>query len=400
MWGNWKSFGRETDDVRMASSLASGAILQHLTTSITCLLLAFLRSFSLTLVILATVPLLVLLQSVSQSLASPLLDTERSHTAIAATLIARATSSISTVKAFNASDHEHAAVSRILSRIQRVSIRLISVWSMTSCLSQFVMMAMFAQGFWFGSKLVREGKISPGDVMAIFWACLIATSNLQMCIPHFIVLARGKSAMASLLSLAPASPSLTSLRKIIPASCFGELEIQNVVFSYPSRSGAPVLQELTIFIPAQEMTFIVGGSGSGKSTIAYLLQNLYTPQVGSIHLDNQDISFLDEAWLRRNVSCISQQCILFDMSLYDNVAMGREGATKDQVIEACTGALMHDFVQALPNGYETILGVEGASLSGGQRQRLAIARALLRDPPVLILGMESRYCAYSSRIDN
>jgi ATP-binding cassette subfamily B (MDR/TAP) protein 1 len=395
--GLMAKFARETDDVRMASSLAAGATLQHLTTTIACLLLAFVRSFSLTLVILATIPLLIILQGISQSLAAPLLASERSQTATVATLIARAISSISTVKAFNAADQEHTSISRILSRIQQVSIRLISVWAVTSSLAQFVTMAMFAQGFWFGSKLVREGKISSGDVMAVFWACLIATSNLQMCIPQLIVLEKGKTAMASLLSIAPVSPT-TRLRKIIPPTCVGELAIQDVTFSYPSRSGAPVVQDLNIFLPARETTFIVGGSGSGKSTIANLLQNLYAPQAGSITLDDQDISFLDDAWLRRNVACISQQSILFDMSLHDNVALGREGATRAQVVSACTRALMHDFVRALPDGYDTILGVEGANLSGGQRQRLAIARAMLRDPPVLILDESTSALDATSRL--
>jgi ATP-binding cassette, subfamily B (MDR/TAP), member 1 len=365
----------------MASSLACGATLQHLTSIISSLLLAFFRSFSLTLVILATIPLLIILRSVAEYFSSP--------------RIACAISSISTVKAFNATQYEHASVSHIFSRIRRVTIRLISLWSVMSCFAQFVTMAMFAQGFWFGSKLVREGKISAGDVMAVFWACLIVASNLQMCIPQLIVLAKGKSAMASLLSVAPPSLSVP-LRKITPRSCVGELAIQDVTFAYPSRPDVPVLQELSIFIPAREITFIVGGSGSGKSTIGYLLQNLYTPQAGSIQLDNQEISFLDDAWLRRHVTCISQQTILFDMSLYDNVAMGKEGATKDQVIEACTRTLMHDFVRTLPEGYGTILGGEGTSLSGGQRQRLAIARALLHDPPVLILGIESPYLTVSS----
>lgn len=395
--GLMAKFSRETDDVRLASALASGATVQHVTTTIACLLLAFLRSFSLTLVILATIPLLVLLQGLSQPLAGPLLMSERSQTASVATLIARAISSISTVKAFNAAEHEHASIARILSRIQQVSMRLISVWAVTSSLVQFVTMAMFAQGFWFGSKAVREGKISAGDVMAVFWACLIATSNLQMCIPQLIVLEKGKTAMASLLSMAPISP-LNRLRKITPTSCIGELAMHDVTFSYPSRSGAPVVEDLNIFLPARETTFIVGGSGSGKSTIANLLQGLYTHQAGSIHLDDQDISFLDDTWLRRNVTCISQQTILFDMSLHDNVAMGRPGATRAQVIEACARALMHEFVRLLPDGYDTILGVEGASLSGGQRQRLAIARALLRDPPVLILDESTSALDATSRL--
>jgi ATP-binding cassette, subfamily B (MDR/TAP), member 1 len=341
-------------------------------------------------VILSTVPILVILQGVSQSLASPLLASERSYTASAATLVSRAITYISTVKAFNATSHERKSLSTILKRLQRVSIRLTAVWSVTSYLAQFVMMAMFVQGFWFGSKLVREGQVSAGDVMAVFWACLIATSNLQMCVPQLIVLAKGKESMASLLSLIP-STSSTTLRKIVPKLCDGELAIQNVTFSYPSRPTVPVLQDVNIFLPAREMTFIVGDSGSGKSTIAHLLQHLYMPQSGSVHLDDQDISFLDANWLRHHVACVSQQCILFDMTLHDNVAMGREGATREEVIQACTGALINDFVRDLPEGYDTMLGVGGASLSGGQRQRLAIARALLRDPTVLILGAYSLF---------
>jgi ATP-binding cassette subfamily B (MDR/TAP) protein 1 len=238
--------------------------------------------------------------------------------------------------------------------------------------------------------------------MAVFWACLIATSNMQMCIPQFIVLAKGKFAMVSLLSLVdsddddfgdvPSTRSLRkhrNLRKIRPQRCAGEFALHNITFAYPSRPTVPVLQDVSLFLPAYETTFIVGSSGSGKSTIAHLLLGLYTPQAGEIQLDDQDIKFIDDKWRRLHVAGVEQGCILFDMSVFDNVALGAGGrpVSREEVKQACISALMHEFVRDLPAGYDTMLGTNGASLSGGQKQRLAIARARLRDPTVLILGV-------------
>ncbi|KAJ2969001.1 hypothetical protein NUW54_g13064 [Trametes sanguinea] len=167
------------------------------------------------------------------------------------------------------------------------------------------MMAMFVQAFWFGAKLVRDGSISPGTVMSVFWACLIATSNLQMCIPQLIVLTKGKFAMVALLTLAQSqssepvpygtnmlSPIAKSrrpsmFRKIRPTHCRGHFEFCDVTFAYPSRPTMPVLQDISIFLPPGETSFIVGGSGSGKSTLAQLLLRMYTPRSGSIILDDQ-----------------------------------------------------------------------------------------------------------------
>lgn len=323
----------------------------------------------------------------------------------------------------------------VLGKLESTTFKLSSVWGLTSGMSQFTMMGMFVQGFWFGSKLVRDGSISAGDVMAVFWACLIATSNLQMCIPQVVTVTKGKFAMAELLSLcedrvpeaAAAAPPRAStadlvsptkpskkvikkshrlgngwsvIRKIAPPKCSGEFALHSVSFSYPSRPDTLVLREVSLFLPAREMTFIVGGSGSGKSTIAQLLMRMYDPthDGGMISLDDQDMRFLDEGWVRENVAAVSQSCILFDMSVHDNVAMGLasssskrrpEDVSREEVVEACRAALMHEFVRDLPEGYETRLGNGGANLSGGQKQRLAIARAKLRDPTVLILGASS-----------
>ncbi|EMD36980.1 hypothetical protein CERSUDRAFT_95248 [Gelatoporia subvermispora B] len=428
--GLMAKFARETDDVRMGSSLAAGYVIQYTTTTLTCLILAFTRSWSLTFVILSAVPALMLIQGFSQAAVTPALAAERAQTATAASRADRALAAIATVKAHNAQEFEQKQLQSVLARVQAAAQRCTTIWGVTSSLAQFVMMAMFVQGFWFGSRLVREGKNSAGDVMAVFWACLIATSNLQMCVPQLIVLNKGKCSMAALLALAesdadapapalPGTPSsasfshpklarrATHLKKIVPRKCHGEFTLQDVSFAYPSRPTVPVLSHISLYLPSHETSFIVGGSGSGKSTIAALLLRMYNATSGDILLDDQDVAYLDEPWCRAHVGAVSQGCVLFDGSVHDNVAMGvaapgsgrkPQDVTRKEVEAVCRAALMHEFVSDLPNGYDTQLGNGGANLSGGQKQRLAIARALLRNPTVLILDEATSALDATSRI--
>ncbi|KAG6917935.1 hypothetical protein DXG01_000372 [Tephrocybe rancida] len=445
--GLMAKFTRETDDVRAASSLALGQLLQYVTTIITCLVLAFTRSWALTLVILSAVPLLVIIQGFSQAVATPLLHTERTLTAKAAGLVDRATSSIATVKAFNAQDFEAATASSVFDTLNTAGRKLNAVWGLTSALGQFTSFAMFVQGFWFGAKLVREHRVAAGDVMAVFWACLIATSNLQMCIPQLIVIAKGKEACRSLLELvgdAPEAPpaydeevpftaaapikrpnNTSTLRKIRPAAFAGEFSLHNVTFSYPARQASasveendddvpapeqhPALDDVSLFLPASETTFIVGASGSGKSTVAALLLRLYTPQFGDVCVDERDVRFLDEAWLRARVMGVGQgyggDVVFEGLSFSENIAVAATGhPSQREIEEACRAALLHEFVLGLPDGYDTVLssgaqgGGSGVCLSGGQRQRLAIARARLRNPGVLVLDEVTSALDATSRL--
>jgi ATP-binding cassette subfamily B (MDR/TAP) protein 1 len=276
---------------------------------------------------------------------------------------------------------------------------LVAVWGFTSGLAQFVMMGMFVQGFWFGAGIVKAGTIGAGDVMAVFWACLMAATNLQLCIPQFILLSRGKFALTSLLALVDAHDAAEAPA---PVPCRSDIMLRDVSFAYPSRPAVPILRAVTLSLPAHKMTFVVGPSGSGKSTIAHLLAGLYAPQLGAIVVDDRvaDLRTLDVAVVGQG-----QACVLFDMSIHDNVALGRRGGlpvTRAEVEAACRHVLMHEFISGLPEGYDTMLGSDGASLSGGQKQRLAMARVMLRDPDVLVLGTflfqslsQPAYCSFT-----
>ncbi|KAF8752313.1 P-loop containing nucleoside triphosphate hydrolase protein [Rhizoctonia solani] len=462
--GMMAKFARDTDDIRTATSLAMGQLIQHLTTVLASLIIALVTSWSLTLIILASIPVLLVLQFISQALAMPRYDRERALLAKASSLTTTSLSAIATIKSFNAQSSTQSRLSTLLNQVRKTAHACSAIWGVTAGGTQFVLFAMFVQGFWFGSALVRKGDITPGQVMGVFWACLIAASNLQMCIPLIVTVSKGKSAavaVAELLNpnngvggdgmvqaqghsgipLVRAPTHRIPMRKIVPTrKCQGELSLHNVTFAYPSRPDQIVLKNVSMFIPANEMTFVVGGSGSGKSTVAQVMCGMYKIRServrpansrlwrrrrrgrvfqhnagGMVVLDDQQLDMLDERWMRKNVALVSQQCIMFDMSVHDNVAIGLAGSRLDgeKVVDACRMALLHDFIRELPEGYDTVLNGGGGgadeeekaetgngriSLSGGQRQRLAIARAWIRDPAVLILDEATSALDATARI--
>ncbi len=163
----------------------------------------------------------------------------------------------------------------------------------------------------------------------------------------------------------------------------GEVRFENVTFAY--SDGEPALKNVSIAIPAGTTCALVGPSGAGKSTFANLVPRFYEVNSGAVSIDGQDVRSLRLADLRRNIAVVSQEPVLFNDTIYNNLLLGRENATRDDVIAAAVDAHADEFIRALPNGYDTVVGERGALLSGGQKQRIAIARAFLRNAPLLIL---------------
>ncbi|KAK4883951.1 hypothetical protein RN001_000222 [Aquatica leii] len=239
-----------------------------------------------------------------------------------------------------------------------------------------------------GGYLLSVNQLSPGQLMAYLMATQTVQKSLGQVSLLFGTVVRGMAAgsrVFQFIDLKPKMP-LVGGKTIINDQLKGEIEFKDVIFAYPTRPQQIILQNLNLKIPAGKTVAIVGGSGNGKSTIAALIERFYDIDKGAITLDGEDISTLDPSWLRRNViGYICQEPILFATSIMENIRYGYPDATDQEVMEAAQLANAHNFISDFPDGYHTLVGERGTTLSGGQKQRIAIARALLKNPTVLIL---------------
>ncbi|KAK4286054.1 hypothetical protein QN277_002665 [Acacia crassicarpa] len=240
---------------------------------------------------------------------------------------------------------------------------------------------------WVGTFLITEKGEQGGHVFVAGFNVLMGGLSVLSALPHLTAISEATAAVTRLFEMIDRVPTIDSEDKKGKGLSHvrGEIEFQGIYFCYPSRPDTAVLQGLNLRIPAGKSIGLVGGSGSGKSTIIALLERFYDPVEGEILLDGHKINKLQLKWLRSQLGLVNQEPVLFATTIKDNILFGKEGASMDSVIAAAKAANAHDFIVKLPDGYETQVGQFGFQLSGGQKQRIAIARALLRDPKVLLL---------------
>jgi ATP-binding cassette subfamily B protein len=266
--------------------------------------------------------------------------------------------------------------------VSRKRIQVVAVFLGTMTLAAF---GSVSAVLWFGGRMVMAGDMTVGELASFILYTLIVAMSMSALADLWSDFARARGASERVFDLIDREPVVDAGGGETLEKVAGRVEFDSVGFAYPVRPEIKVLEDVNLQLEPGRVAALVGPSGAGKSTIAAMLLRLYDPGAGVIRLDGQDIRRLDARWLRQRIGTVAQEPVLFSTSVAANIRYGRPEASDDEVEAAARAANAHDFISDLPEGYETEVGERGVRLSGGQKQRIAIARALLKDPPILIL---------------
>ena len=294
---------------------------------------------------------------------------------------------VQTVQAFTHERESRAAFSEVSERSYDSAQRRITVRAQMTAIIIFAVFTAILGVLWMGARDVASGAMSAGELIQfLFYAGMVATSAAALS-ELWTELQRAAGATERLVELLNTTDSVRDPAepRPLPAPVRGAIRFEAVTFSYASRLEAPALHEVSLAIAPGETVALVGPSGAGKSTLIQLLLRFYDPQSGRIMLDGVNLADMARSDFRRALSLVPQDPVIFAASARENIRFGRPDASNADVEAAARAAAAHDFILALPEGYDTYVGERGVMLSGGQRQRIAIARAILRDAPVLLL---------------
>ena len=238
---------------------------------------------------------------------------------------------------------------------------------------------------WFGAHLIISNELGTGELMSLLTYCMNILMSLMMLSMVFVMITMSQASAKRIVEVIEEKSDLTNPEDPIMAVPDGSIRFEDVDFSYRPGSGDPVLKDIDLDIKSGESIGIIGGTGSAKSSLVNLISRLYDVTQGRVLVGGNDVRSYDLDTLRNEVSVVLQKNVLFSGTILDNLRWGDQNATEEECIKACQMACADEFIQKMPEGYNTWIEQGGTNVSGGQRQRLCIARALLKKPKILIL---------------
>ncbi|MEK7256360.1 MAG: ABC transporter ATP-binding protein, partial [Bacteroidota bacterium] len=300
-------------------------------------------------------------------------------------MMEEAISGLRIIKGFNAERFQSAHFRRENNEYRRLLVRLLWRRDLSSPLTEFLGVATVAVLIWYGYGEVQKGQLTVATFFALLYAFFSMIEPSKKFASAFYNVQKGMAAVERIERVFQAEVKILDKPNALPISEFKHsIEYQNVSFHY-ANTDRSALENINLTIPQGKIIALVGVSGAGKSTLVDLLPRFYDVEKGEILLDGINIKDYRLHDMRSLLGIVTQEPVLFNDTIYNNVAFGIEGATKEAVERAAKIAHAHEFILQTEKGYETNIGDRGVKLSGGQRQRLTIARAVLKNPPILIL---------------
>ncbi|MBN1354657.1 ABC transporter ATP-binding protein [bacterium] len=288
------------------------------------------------------------------------------------------------IKAYNMEDFKRKRFGVFNREYYKELLKAARVNALSTPLMELIGALSAAIIFAFGLRMVIYGTLSQGNLLAFLASLFIMYNPVKVLSKLNYDIQRALAGAERVFSvLDSTNPIREKPDPVMLEHVTGKISFEGVSFEY--NEGEPVLQQINLDIMPGETLALVGVSGVGKSTMVSLIPRFYDPTDGKITIDGLDLRVLSLTSLRDNIGMVTQETILFNDTIYNNITYGRSDFNSEQIEKACRAAYSYDFIQEMPNGLETVIGERGTSLSGGQRQRLAITRALLKNPPILIL---------------